>query len=331
MCKRNAVIFFTAIMVAVLAGCAHHKPLSEKKIWEVPQGTQEIMKQEGQKNGTGVLGIDDGKLGDKVVLQGPADNTPAGHPYTAVWIAMPTRLAISEGMYGLRHDMFFHGGEKPGQYADKKNFVGGIRIVRQGRPHLLFIDKEGRLDPGKKAYIQTRSGKRQYVPDGKVFGELEQRFSWDEIKPLGEYPGVKISLVVPGSPEDVEIRTALAGLAAEIQKLYIPDLMERVLQKIGKIGQEDIFLAMGGGYMGLFSVVGVRAWGLIELAMGDADLRLPYYDTSPVTADYLGKVVAPLYEASGVEQAALQKWEAEMADYVAKKAEYNRLYGDMLK
>ncbi|MFA6393741.1 MAG: hypothetical protein WCW25_02630 [Patescibacteria group bacterium] len=233
--------------------------------------------------GTLLSGCATGRMGKNELYSLPQDFKNMGNAkgYYSVLIPEHELLFRSEVVDGgVAHNIIFRNDEKDDKPG--KESVGGLDIMRGSQPLLWVIDVKGR-DWNRQAYINSRSSEHQYAPDAQlVFGTGMPRFNWKHIRPINQYPEVKIEWVEFGSERHKELMAELAGIIESISRLKFPGLGERILERIGSVSTEDA-AAASAGPMGLASIAGGRVLGILMEMVGSADLSQPGYDTAPDT------------------------------------------------
>lgn len=239
---------------------------------------------------------------------------PASGSYTAVWAKMHRVLALSENL-GVRHDLFLEDGRQFSgiKVVDKDPRTGHVKSVR-----LLVIITEPVDVNSAKGYISSRSGKHYYSPDGQnEFGKYSQKLDWSKISPLGK--SCEIWNIVPGSDQARQVDEIIVSALKELEKMDVPGLWDELLARVGKITTEDVFLGGAGNFAGLYAVVGMRAWSIIDTLLRKRDPNSPLYDDALVTrydlAKSLENLTAQQEEALGNWYKAMDKWSEQAAEW----------------
>ncbi len=332
MSTKKALILMVVAAAFVFTGCAGKNVMPEKDVFKMPEKEQKMSeaKVNESKNASQALELDERDLEENVQADFGQDLGEDRSSYNVVWVPMHPVLMRSEGKFGLCHEIYLRE-QNLGDNELSDTSVRATKVVRDNRVYLMIIDF-GDLDLSRKAYVSSRSGKHQYGLNGeKHFGVYADQFSWERLSSFEEAANVEIwKNVEPNSDRDQEVVNNLSAMAKRIDNLYIPDLYERLLKKIGKITKQDLMIGAATDFHGLFAVVGIRAWAIVETIVGEADLSLPYYDTATVTRYQLARELEGLETGSARDKEAMETWLQEMKEYQERKKKYEERYGQYL-
>jgi hypothetical protein len=316
------------IMAAfVFTGCSGKNVMPERDVFKLPTKERKMSQVKvSQDNATASQALEINRQD----LGGNATMAMERNSYDIIWVPIHPVLMRSEGRFGLCHEIYLHESDlEDAELSDTS--IRATKVVRNGRMYLMVLNS-GDPDLSRKAYISSRSGKHQYGLNGeKHFGVYADQFSWDKLPSFEEAKNVEVwKDVKPNSSRDKEVINNLSAMAEKIDNLYIPDLYERLLKKIGKITKQDLMIGAATDFHGLFAVAGIRAWAIVETIVGEANLNLPYYDTAPVTRYQLARELQGLETGSARDGRAMQEWIREMEEYKKRKQQYEKRYGQYL-
>jgi 6-pyruvoyl-tetrahydropterin synthase len=331
MSTKKALILMIVAAAFVFTGCSGKNVMPERDVFKMPEKERKMseasVKQDA--NASQALKLDKQDLGEDAQADFGHEQIDRA-PYNVIWVPMHPVLVRSEGRFGLCHEIYLRE-QDIGDNELSDTAIKATKVVRNNRVYLMVVDF-GDLDLSKKAYISSRSGKHQYGLNGeKHFGVYADQFSWKKLSSFEEATNVEIwKNVEPNSDRDQEVVNNLSAMAKRIDNLYIPDLYERLLKKIGKITKQDLMIGAATDFHGLFAVVGIRAWAIVEAIVGEADLSLPYYDTATVTRYQLARELEGLETGSARDKEAMETWLQEMKEYQERKKQYEERYGQYL-
>ncbi|MFA6306371.1 MAG: hypothetical protein WCV70_00950 [Patescibacteria group bacterium] len=302
--KKTQKIIGLLLALLLVTGCAA-KNMTVKESFELPPNPNSVLIQT--------------EKGKQAIV-------PEKKPYVAYLIPVNPILEFAS-RFGIRQDLYLEEkGSKPEKLSGE-NYIG-TKIPWGTKLHILVTDFNNKINMDRKGYIGSRdqAGQlRQYGLDGKtVYGQYEERFNWGKIKSLKESGVIRLE-VQPDDANDKLISESLNKIAAQVDKLNIPNLTERVLRKIGVITSQDLIIGLGlvPRVEGLIFMFGVRIFPVIMEIAGAGEPNGPHLEQSVITNYDLGKTLAE--EIAPIKSMMAERDEVQVREYLKILAEHNRV------